>query len=120
MKFALLLSLVLFWFLPSLGQKPLRALEKVYSKAELSAFKERHGSLDLLIYAYDHAISVVHNNGNKELEPYPLVSKTQHFTDLNVQILPYTQYFRTENSGELLAIKSLYQLQLAFANRDKK
>lgn len=119
MKTSLLFSIVLFFTFPMWGQKSLRALNRVYTKKELNTFKEQYGNLDLLVFAYDHAISVVINNGNKKMDVYPLVKKTTHFTDLNVQIMPYTQYFRTETQGELLAVKSLYQLQLAYKGSKK-
>jgi hypothetical protein len=119
MKTAFLFCLVLFIASPLWGQKSLRALNRVYSKTELKSFKEQYGNLDLLVFAYDNAISVVFNNGNKNMDDYPLVKKTTHFTDLNVQIMPYTQYFRTETQGELLAVKSLYQLQLAYKGTEK-
>jgi hypothetical protein len=101
------------------GQKSLRALKQVYTQKELNTFKEQYGNLDLLVFAYDNAISVVFNNGNKNMDEYPLVKKTSHFTELNVHIMPYTQYFRTETPGELLAVKSMYQLQLAYKGSKK-
>ena len=119
MKTSLLFSIVLFFTFPMWGQKNLRAIKQVYSKNELKAFKEQHGNLDLLEFAYDNAISLIPNNGNKNIEEFPVVKKTTHFTDLNVQIMPYTQYFRTETQGELLAVKSLYQLQLAYTGTKK-
>jgi len=119
MKTSLLFSVVLFFTFPMWGQKSLRALKQVYTKRELNTFKEQYGNLDLLEFAYDNAISFIPNNGNKNIDEYPLVNKTEHFTDLKVQILPYTQYFRTETPGELLVVKSLYQLQLAYKGTKK-
>ncbi|MFM2037632.1 MAG: hypothetical protein RL432_571 [Bacteroidota bacterium] len=119
MKASLLFSVVLFFTFPMWGQKSLRALKQVYTKKELKTFEEQYGNLDLLVFAYDHAISIVSNIGSKNTDIYPLAVKTNHFTDLNVQILPYTQYFRTETPGELLAVKSMYQLQLAYKGSNK-
>lgn len=119
MKTACLISLLLVLSSPLFGQKNLRAFKQVYSKNELKAFKEQHGNLDLLEFAYDNAISLIPNNGNKNIEEFPVVKKTTHFTDLKVKILPYTQYFRTETPGELLAVKSIYQLQLAYKGSKK-
>lgn len=119
MKITYTLAFILFATVSVWGQKSFRALGKVYTKNELEAFKEQYGNLDLLEFAYDNAISFIPNNGNKNIDEYPLVNKTEHFTDLKVQILPHTQYFRTETPGELLVVKSLYQLQLAY-NGNKK
>lgn len=119
MKTILLFSAILIFSSSIWSQKSLRAITRLYSKKELNSFKEQNGNLDLLLYAYDNAITVVFNNGDKSVEAYPQVKKTAHFTDLNVRILPYTQYFRTETPGELLAVKSLYQLQLAYQGSKK-
>ncbi|NBU91898.1 MAG: hypothetical protein EBR54_03870 [Flavobacteriia bacterium] len=120
MKVTFLFFLLIFAVSASWGQKSLRALNKVYSKSELTSFKQEYGSLDLLEFAYDHAIHIVKNNGNKDVSAYPKAQKTTHFTELNVKILPYTQYFQTETPGELLAVMSLYQLQLALNEANKK
>lgn len=120
MKKTLILFLVIFGSTFTWGQKIYRALNKVYTKSELNAFKEEHGSLAMLEFAYHHAVTFVYNNGNKLVSTYPQAPKTPHFTVLNVKILPYTQYFQTETPGELMAVMSLYQLQLAYNKVNKK
>ncbi len=91
-----------------------KALKHVYGKKGLNSFRETYGSLDLLNYAYDHGINELVNNGQKSLDEFPMAGITNHFTDLNVIIQPYTQYFRTDNPNKLIAVKSLYQLQLEY------
>jgi len=120
MKYLCTFLLFMAFFSGAIGQKPLRALKQVYSKKELNEFKQIHGSLDLLYFAYDHAITIIQNNGGKGIDTYPKAKKTTYFTELNVKIQPYTQYFTTEVNGELLAVKSLYQLQLAFKESNPK
>jgi hypothetical protein len=72
MKASLLFSVVLFFTFPMWGQKSLRALKQVYTKKELKTFEEQYGNLDLLVFAYDHAISIVSNIGSKNTDIYPL------------------------------------------------
>lgn len=88
-----------------------KALNKVYSKSELNAFEKENGGLALLIYAYEHAVFTVNNNGGKETSALPISAHTNHFTDFGVQIQPYNQYFRNENPQVIVGIKSLYILK---------
>ncbi|NDB33810.1 MAG: hypothetical protein EB023_00345 [Flavobacteriia bacterium] len=53
MKYLCTFLLFMAFFSGAIGQKPLRALKQVYSKKELNEFKQIHGSLDLLYFAYD-------------------------------------------------------------------
>jgi hypothetical protein len=93
-----------------------KPLKNIYGKEALDAFKNEHGSLDLLYYAYDNALNIIQNNGGKSLDKYPKAPGTPvvHFTDLDVKIEPFTQYFQSEIPNQLIAVKSLYQLQLEF------
>jgi hypothetical protein len=111
--------LLLFCSYITYAQKEVRSeLKKVYSTKELNAFEQKNGSLDVLVHAYDHGITKILNNGEKTTDQYPRCNASvKHFTELGVQIQPYTQYFTTENPGEILAVKSLYQLQLEL-NKD--
>ncbi|MFM7596147.1 MAG: hypothetical protein ACKO4Y_08215 [Flavobacteriales bacterium] len=100
------------------GQKnpAFKPLKKIYGKTALKIFEQENGSLDLLYYAYDHAVQVIQNNGGKNLDEFPIAPNTTivHFTDLGIKIEPFTQYFKSENQNVLIAVKSLYQLQLEF------
>lgn len=102
----------------SFGQKnpALKSLKKIYGKDALKSFEQENGSLDVLFFAYDHAINLIQNNGNKNLGDIPKAPVTPivHFTDLGVKIEPFTQYFQSEVPNQLIAVKSLYQLQLEF------
>jgi hypothetical protein len=93
-----------------------KPLKNVYGKEALNAFKNEYGSLDLLYYAYDNALNTIQNNGGKSLDIYPKAPSTPviHFTDLDVKIEPFTQYFQSEIPNQLIAVKSFYQLQLEF------
>ena len=93
-----------------------KPLKKVYGKEALNAFKKDNGNLDLLYFAYDNGLNIIQNNGGKSLEKYPKAPSTPiiHFTDLGVKIEPFTQYFQSEIPNQLIAVKSLYQLQLEF------
>jgi hypothetical protein len=93
-----------------------KPLKNVYGKEALNAFKNEYGSLDLLYYAYDNALNTIQNNGGKSLDKYPKAPSIPviHFTDLDVKIEPFTQYFQSEIPNQLIAVKSLYQLQLEF------
>jgi hypothetical protein len=94
----------------------LKPLKKVYGKEGLSTFTQTYGSIDLLIYAYDHAVTVVQNNGEKSHPEFPKATNypVVHFTDLGIKLEPFTQYFQAEVPTQLIAIKSIYQLQLEF------
>lgn len=100
------------------GQKEpaLKALKKIYGKEALNAFKQEHGSLELLYYAYENGIYFIQNNGGKTTDQYPKAPQTEiiHFTDLGVKINAYTQYFQGAIPNQLIAVKSLYQLTLEF------
>lgn len=100
------------------GQKDpaLKALKKTYGKEALNAFKQDHGSLELLYYAYENGLHIIQNNGGKSIDQYPKAPQTEivHFTDLGVKIEPFTQYFQSEVPNQLIAVISLYQLQLEF------
>jgi hypothetical protein len=102
----------------TLGQKnpALKPLKKIYGKEALKSFEQENGSLDVLIFAYDHAINLIQNNGGKNLGDFPKAPTTPivHFTDLGIKIEPFTQYFQSEVPNQLIAVKSLYQLQLEF------
>ena len=113
MRLFVFLLFVLFHWSIGFSQKSARtALNKVYSNKDLKSFEGQYGSLNLLEYAYDHAIVKIFNNGNKPSSDFPSCkSSVSHFTDLGVKIQPYTQYFKTENPGEILAVKSIFQLQ---------
>ena len=113
MRLFVFLLFVLFHWSIGFSQKSARtALNKVYSNKDLKSFVGQYGSLNLLEYAYDHAIVKIFNNGNKPSSDFPSCkSSVNHFTDLGIKIQPYTQYFKTENPGEILAVKSIYQLQ---------
>ena len=118
MRLLFLFVLVIGSVLSATGQKntALKPLKKIYGKDALNAFEKEHGDLDLLYYAYDHAINVIQNNGGKNIENYPKAPSSDivHFTDLGVKIEPFTQYFQSEVPNQLIAIKSLYQLTLEF------
>ena len=91
----------------------LKPLKKIYGKEGLNAFAQTYGSIDLLFYAYDHAVTVVQNNGGKSHPEFPKASMypVVHFTDLGIKLEPFTQYFQAEVPTQLIAIKSIYQLQ---------
>ena len=93
------------------SKKLLKELKKVYTKSELETFKMEYGSLDILFYAYDHAVFNVNNNGGKETSGLPVSAHSNHFTDFGVKLLPYNQYFRNENPEVIVAIKSIFMLQ---------
>lgn len=118
MRLLLLFVLVIGSVLSATGQKntALKPLKKIYGKDALNTFEKEHGSLDVLYYAYDHAVNLIQNNGGKNIENYPQApsSNIVHFTDLGVKIEPFTQYFQSEVPNQLIAIKSLYQLTLEF------
>jgi len=100
------------------GQKnpAFKALKKTYGKEALNVFKQAHGGLELLYYAYEHGIQIIQNNGGKSMDQYPKAPQTEivHFTDLGVKIEGYTQYFQGQVPNQLIAVKSLYQLELEF------
>jgi len=118
MRLLFLFVLVIGSVLSATGQKntALKPLKKIYGKDALNAFEKEHGSLDLLFYAYDHAINVIQNNGGKSIDNVLKAPNASilHFTDLGVKIEPFTQYFQSEVPNQLIAVKSLYQLQLEF------
>lgn len=93
-----------------------KPLKSVYGKEALNAFKKDFGNLDFLYFAYDNALNIIQNNGGKSLDTFPKAPITPviHFTDLGVKIEPFTQYFRSEIPNQLIAVKSIYQLQLEF------
>ena len=93
------------------SKKLLKELKKVYSKSELESFKKEYGSLDILFYAYDHAVFNVNNNGGKDTSALPVSAHSNHFTDFGVKLLPYNQYFRNENPEVIVAIKSIFTLK---------
>jgi hypothetical protein len=95
----------------SQSKKVLKELKKVYSNEELNAFKSEHGNLDLLFFAYDHAVYAFSNNGKKDLGDLPTAAHSTHFTDFGVKILSYNQYFHNETPNEIIGIKSLLVLQ---------
>jgi hypothetical protein len=110
-----LLTLLVLLQLSSFGwsqsKKVLKELKKVYSNEELNAFKSEHGNLDLLFFAYDHAVYAFSNNGKKDLGDLPTAAHSTHFTDFGVKILSYNQYFHNETPNEIIGIKSLLVLQ---------
>jgi hypothetical protein len=93
------------------SKKLLKELKKVYTKSELETFKMEYGSLDILFYAYDHAVFNVNNNGGKETSALPIAAHSIHFTDFGVKLLPYNQYFSNENPEVIVAVKSIFMLQ---------
>lgn len=109
--FTLILLLQLSFLGWSQSKKVLKELKKVYSNEELNVFKSEHGNLDLLLYAYDHAVYSIANNGKKNLGDLPIAAHSIHFTDFGVQVLSFTQYFRNETPNEIIGIKSLFVLQ---------
>lgn len=112
-----LILLTGFTFTAASQKNPaLKPLKKIYGKDALKSFEQENGSLDVLFFAYDHAINLIQNNGGKHLGDFPIAPTTPivHFTDLGVKIEPFTQYFQSEVPNQLIAVKSLYQLQLEF------
>jgi hypothetical protein len=121
MKFLILLMFTIAGSQLALSQSKSikRELKKVYGKEALAVFEKEQGGLDLLIYAYDHAIVQVNNNGGKDVAGIAKSNLSEipvHFTELGVKIEPFTQYFQSPVPNEIIAVKSLFQLQLEMKN----
>ena len=121
MKFLILLIFTIAGsqFALSQSKSIKRELKKVYGKEALAVFEKEQGGLDLLIYAYDHAIVQVNNNGGKDVSGIAKSNLSEipvHFTELGVKIEPFTQYFQSPVPNEIIAVKSLFQLQLEMKN----
>ena len=59
------------------------------------------------------------NNGGKDVAGIAKSNLSEipvHFTELGVKIEPFTQYFQSPVPNEIIAVKSLFQLQLEMKN----
>jgi hypothetical protein len=111
--------LSLFFFLSfstiSFAQTNDESLLNSYSKEELTQLKNAEPEkYEILIYALDHGTYVSEYNlekhGQLKLKELPNIDKIPSFTDLNVKIESFNQYFYAPKLNKMVVVKSEWVL----------
>lgn len=116
--FSLLLLLLTVDF--AHAQKFNTSLLKSYTKTELAKIdQEKPNQIKVLEYAISNACYYFNKPEGKNAD-YPLIetkNDSSNFTELSLKITDKTQYFTSKSSGKILAVKSLYVLELEMKNK---
>lgn len=115
MKHIFSLFFLLFFSLICTAQKTDETLLKSYSKEELSQLKNADPEkYEILVYALDHGTYVseynVEKHGQLKLKELPNIDKIPSFTDLNVKIESFNQYFYAPKLDKIVVVKSEWVL----------
>ena len=113
-----LFSIFLFLILTTLGysQNSEELLLNSYSKQELEVIKTTEPEkYDLLLYAIDHGtylgIFDSEKHGQLKLKELPDLTEKPSFTDMQVKIMPYNQYFYAPKMNKIVIVKSEWVLK---------
>lgn len=115
MKHIFSLFFLLSFSLICTAQKIDETLLKSYSKEELSQLKNADPEkYEILVYALDHGTYVseynVEKHGQLKLKELPNIDKIPSFTDLNVKIESFNQYFYAPKLDKIVVVKSEWVL----------
>lgn len=115
MKHIFSLFFLLSFSLICTAQKTDETLLKSYSKEELSQLKNADPEkYEILVYALDHGTYVseynVEKHGQLKLKELPNIDKIPSFTDLNVKIESFNQYFYAPKLDKIVVVKSEWVL----------
>jgi hypothetical protein len=117
-----LFSLMLFFFTVQFAQAQQfnQSLLKSYSKTELVKIKQENpNQIKVLEYAISNACYYFNKPEGKNAD-YPMIdtkNDSSDFTELGLKITDKTQYFTSKSNGKILAVKSLYVLELEMKNK---
>lgn len=115
MKHIFSLFFLLSFSLICTAQKTDETLLKSYSKEELSQLKNADPEkYEILVYALDHGTYVseynVEKHGQLKLKELPNIDKIPSFTDLNLKIESFNQYFYAPKLAKIVVVKSEWVL----------
>jgi len=109
-----------FW-----GQTLETDLQKSYSKEEITQFSLNQ-TLAVYEYALKHACYLTPIPEGKDVSSFSSINLPKQekeapikFTDLGLQILDRTQYFKVANAPYLLVVKSINVLKIEMQNQKK-
>jgi len=109
-----------FW-----GQTIETDLQKSYSKEEVAQFSLNQ-TLAVYEYALKHACYLTPIPEGKDVSSFSSINLPKQekeapikFTDLGLQILDRTQYFKVANAPYLLVVKSINVLKIEMQNQKK-
>ena len=113
-----LFSIFLFLILTTLGysQNSEKLLLNSYSKQELELIKTTEPEkYDLLLFAIDHGtylgIFDSEKHSQLKLKELPDLTEKPIFTDIQVKIMPYNQYFYAPKMNKIVIVKSEWVLK---------
>ena len=115
MKYIFSLFFLLSFSLLGTAQKIDKTLLKSYSKEELTKIKNTDPEhYEVLVYAIDHGTYLSEYNeakhGQLNLKELPRIESLPYFTDLNLKIEAFNQYFYAPKLDKIVVVKSEWVL----------